>query len=352
MLSDAEELVEFCQRARQAPYVALDTEFMRERTYYPELCLIQAALPDEIVLIDPLVVEDLSSLEVVLAAGPDKIMHACRQDQEALATRLQAGLKPVFDTQVAAALCGHPPQWSYAKLVEEFCGVSLAKTATRTDWARRPLNPAQLDYAADDVRYLPQARELLSERLQALGRREWFDQDMRLIEQQDTAVEPAVAWQKVKGCGRLDARALAGVQQLAAWRETQAMQRNLPRRWVLGDEALVAIAQAAPGNRGDLDQLRGALGPADLRRHGEALLKCVALAAEQPATALDGRIPDPARIKRLQLRLRKLAEELAVDASILATRADLSALVLEQPCPNLQQGWRQQVVGDVLAQVA
>jgi ribonuclease D len=347
MLTRSAELAEFSERAAQSSFIAMDTEFMRESTYYPELCLIQAALPDEIVLIDPLADEDMSALMPIICAGPVKIMHSCRQDQEVLAMRFGAGARPLFDTQVAAALCGHPPQWSYAKLVQEFSGVALAKTATRTDWSRRPLSTVQLDYAADDVRYLEEARDALVQRLQDLGRKDWFDQEMRSLEALSLEVAPLDAWSRVKGFGRLEGAALATLQHLAAWRERFAMERNRPRRWIASDPALLSIAQGRPQLRAELAALAD-VEPALLERRTEALLECVQLASDAPAPPLDNRIPDKAAIKLLQNELRRIAQDLNLDSSLLATRSDINALVLGQPCPNVQQGWRKAVVGDAL----
>lgn len=347
MLTRTADLAEFVACAAEADALALDTEFVRERTYYPELCLIQAAIPGQIVLIDTLAELDLSLLGPVLAGGGEKILHSCSQDQEVMALHFAAPVRPLFDTQVAAALCGHPSQWSYANLIETLVGVKLAKDATRTDWSRRPLSAQQLDYAVDDVRYLAQAAEVLRERLAALGRQDWFEEDMRRVEARSAEVNPLDMWQKVKGYARLNGAGLARLRQLAAWREREAQARNRPRRWIVADETLLAMAEKRPVDMTQLAAVPG-LEPATLRRHGENLLALLLEAADESGPELDLRIPDKGLMRRLRERLDALAKSLGIDASLLATRADLSALALGQPCPNLSQGWRAEVVGEDL----
>ncbi len=350
LLTCSDALADVCEQAAGAETLALDTEFMRERTYYPELCLIQAALPDQIVLIDPLSDIDLAPLRTLMGGSADKILHASRQDQEVLVAALGCAATPLFDTQHAAALCGHPPQWSYAALVKAFCEVELPKDSTRTDWTRRPLSAKQLAYAADDVRYLISLREQLQARLQALGREQWFAEDMRQMEAVALDVAPEDAWNKVKGKGHLQGRALAVLQTLAAWRERRAQSRNRPRRWVLADEVLLAIAQAQPASQAALAGIDG-MPERVLQRQGKELLEAVETAQQSDIPELDQRIPDKAEVKRLQTELRRIAEGLELDATLLATRADLNALVLNGHSKRLEQGWRREIVGAPLRAV-
>lgn len=344
LLTRSDALADVCEQAAGAEALALDTEFMRERTYYPELCLIQAALPEQVVLIDPLAEIDLSPLRALMSGPADKILHASRQDQEVLVAALGCAATPLFDTQHAAALCGHPPQWSYAALVKAFCDVELPKDSTRTDWTRRPLSDKQLAYAADDVRYLLALREMLLERLQALGRLDWFAEDMRQQERIALDVAPEDAWLKVKGKGHLQGRALAVLQALAAWREQRAQSRNRPRRWVLADEALLALAQAQPGSVSALAEVEG-VPDGVVQRQGKALLEAVEAGCAAPIPALDQRMPDKAAIKQLQGALKRIGAELNLDTTLLATRADLNALVLDGSSARIDQGWRRELVG-------
>lgn len=350
LLTCSDALADMCEQAAGAEALALDTEFMRERTYYPELCLIQAALPDQIVLIDPLSDIDLAPLRTLMGGSADKILHASRQDQEVLVAALGCAATPLFDTQHAAALCGHPPQWSYAALVKAFCDVELPKDSTRTDWTRRPLSAKQLAYAADDVRYLVSLREQLQARLQALGREQWFAEDMRQMEAVALDVEPDDAWNKVKGRGQLQGRALAVLQALAAWRERRAQSRNRPRRWVLADEVMLTLAQAQPATLEALGKVEG-LPERVLQRQGKSLLEAVEAGQQGDIPVLDQRMPDKAEVKRLQVELRRIAESLELDPTLLATRADINALVLDGHSQRLEQGWRREVVGTPLRAV-
>lgn len=349
VITDGQALQAFVSDAMQAESLALDTEFMREKTYYPELCLIQAACAEHLVLIDVQQCDSLAPLQALLSGGMPKILHACRQDQEVLATCFDERLQPIFDTQVAAALCGHPPQWSYASLVEHYCGVSLAKGATRTDWSKRPLSQAQLDYAADDVRYLDQARASLLARLHELGRETWFAEEMELLEQPNWELEPDEAWRKVKGMGPLSAKERGSLQVLAAWREREAVRRNRPRRWIVADPVLLELARRMPNSTSALEQVPG-MEAGLLRRQGQALLEQLELARTASELPLDDRIADTATVKRLQAELRKLAGRLELDPAVLATRADLSALVLDGRSERLANGWRaEEVVPALLA---
>lgn len=344
LLTRSDALADVCEQAAGIEALALDTEFMRERTYYPELCLIQAALPEQIVLIDPLADIDLSPLRAVISGSADKILHASRQDQEVLVAALGCAATPLFDTQHAAALCGHPPQWSYAALVKAFCDVELPKDSTRTDWSRRPLSDKQLAYAADDVRYLIPLRDMLQQRLRGLGREAWFLEDMRQQEAVALDVAPQDAWLKVKGKGHLQGPALAVLQALAAWRERRAQSRNRPRRWILADDALLALAQAQPSTKSALAAVDG-VSENLVKRQGQALLETIEVGLSGDIPELDQRIPDKALLKRLQVELKRIAEGLSLETTLLATRADLNALVLDGASPRLDQGWRAEVVG-------
>ena len=346
LLQSDKALARLTDQALTVSEIALDTEFMRERTYYPQFCLIQAALPQEIALIDVQADLDLGILAPALGGGPVKILHACRQDLEVLGLALAAPLAPLFDTQVAAALCGFAPQCSYAALVSDLLGVDLAKSATRTDWSRRPLSDEQLAYAADDVRYLAPLRHALDARLNALGRRDWMDEEMQALGAVELVANPAEAWQRVKGHQRLNATQRARLIPLAAWRERRAMERDRPRRWIASDELLLEMAVRRPMN---VTALRGLpdMPPALVRNAGQDLLEI--LSAEHPPNERPvAEPPDLKLIKALQGRLRELAAGLELDASLLATRADLVELASGN-CPvRLGRGWRAREVTPAL----
>jgi ribonuclease D len=333
--------------------LALDTEFIRERTYYPKLCLIQAAVPGRLALIDVLAIEDGGALVVPLVdAGRLKLLHAARQDIEALLPLTGTPLAPVFDTQQAAALLGFPAQVGYAELVRQVLGVELAKGHARTDWARRPLSPEQIAYAEDDVRYLPDLAETLEERLAAAGRRAWMDEEAAQLRDISLyRVEPADAWRRLKGLERLDSRAFAAARALARWREQRAMDRDLPRGWVLSDVAILELAEARPRTRAALAATASV--PRGTAARGDDILAAI---HESPAgppveTVEEPSRPGPAEVrqmKALQQRLLAVAGELGIQPEILATRRELTALVRGARELPVLSGWRRAVIGEPL----
>jgi ribonuclease D len=337
--------------------LALDTEFVRERTYYPKLCLIQAAVGDDIVLVDALAIPDGGALARELAAaGRPKLLHAARQDIEALLPLTGAPLSPVFDTQQAAALLGFAAQVGYAELVRQLLGVELEKGHARTDWARRPLSPEQLAYAADDVRYLPPLAAELESRLAAAGRRAWLDEESSALRDISLyRVEPEDAWRRLKGLDRLDAAASGAARALAAWRERRAMARDLPRGWVLPDEAIYELAAARPRTREALARI-ASVPAGTASRAGDQLLAAIAAAAgpAQPREAEDAGRPGPEQLrlqKALQKELTTIAVELGIQPEILATRRELSAIARGARDVPALSGWRKGVVGEKLLAV-
>jgi len=353
VIEDAEMLQRLATRLRDADCIGVDTEFKRERTYYPILCFLQVSTRDGVACIDPLAVTELEPVfEVLYDPAKVKILHSARQDLE-LFYRLRGALpQPLFDTQVAAAFCGYGDQIGYGPLVEKLLGVSLAKAHTRTDWCRRPLSDAQIRYAEDDVRYLPALRERL---LDALGeRKDWLVEDSgALLDPALYEVEPEQAWQRV-GAGReLPAAAQVMLQVLAAWRERTAQQADLPRGWVVDDRGLCALAKNPPA---DLDQVRTVvpiIRKEILRHHGDALMDAIEHGRGQPPRALwgrAGRMDPPQRdaVRRVMQRLQERAEQQRISASLVATRRDLEQLVLGARDLPLLRGWRRQFIGDEL----
>lgn len=334
--------------------IALDTEFVRERTYYPRLCLIQAAVADDVALIDALAIADGGALVAPLVdpARP-KLLHAARQDIEALLPLTGAPIAPVFDTQQAAALLGFPAQVGYADLVRLVLGVELAKGHARTDWSRRPLSPEQLAYAADDVRYLPALANALEERLATAGRRAWLDEESGSLREISLyRVEPAEAWRRLKGLERLDAAGFAVAREVACWRERRAMARDLPRGWVLPDAAIHELAETRPQNRDELSRL-AAVPRSTAERAADEILAAVADARDEGdarATSDTGR-PGPDELRRqklLQKQLMALAGELGIQPEVLATRRELVALARGSRESIVLSGWRRAVVGEPL----
>jgi ribonuclease D len=336
--------------------LALDTEFVRERTYFPRLCLVQAATADDLALIDVLAIPDGGALTATLTdRARTKLLHAARQDIEALLPLTGVPLGPVFDTQQAAALLGFSAQIGYADLVQQLLGVELAKGHARTDWSRRPLSPEQLAYAADDVRFLPALAEALAQRLAAAGRSDWMAQEAAAFD--DIAlyrVEPADAWRRLKGLERMSAEAFRAAGTLALWREERAVARDLPRGWVLPDAAIYELAQLRPRTRDELSRI-ASVPPGTAARAGDAILGAIRAAAT--ATDADAHTyEDPGRpgpdelrrVKTLQERLKAIARDLGIQPEVLATRRELAALargVRELP---VLTGWRRSVIGEPL----
>jgi ribonuclease D len=333
------------------PVIGLDTEFLRERTYFAQLCLLQLSHAGAALCVDTLALESLAPLAPLMSGGAVKVLHAARQDQEVLWPQLGA-LAPVFDTQVAAALCGLPAQVGYGDLVRELLGIELNKSQTRTDWSRRPLSAAQIDYALDDVRHLLPLREMLAERLERQGRTAWFTEEMRAVSGESFAIDPSLAWQRFKGHSELDPGRQRLVEHLSAWREQRAVESNRPRGWILPDPALRDIVMQVPRSEAQLEGMPEL--PEGIRRNsGSQLLQIVAGAAvPTPSPPLpQRRRPDPAHlalVAKLADTLRRIAVELAVAPEVLATRRELERLAnggLDGPS---QSGWRRDVIGKAL----
>jgi ribonuclease D len=331
--------------------VGLDTEFLRERTYRAELCLVQVSSASDASCVDPLALTDLAPLARVLTARrTTKVMHASRQDIEVLLP-VTGLVGPVFDTQIAAALTGLPAQVGYAELVRRLIGRELAKSHTRTDWSRRPLSPEQIDYALDDVRYLLPLKNLLEEQLGKLGRLEWLREELASLEDaRSFSTEPELAWQRIKGLRGLDDERLRLAQRLGAWRERRAIERNRPRGWILDDTALREIVLRVPRSAQELSTISDI--PAGVVKHcGEELLACVRAAEiANPPPALPAKLrPDPlktALVKKLATLNQAVAADLGLSPEILATRRDLEQLVEGRQDVAVLKGWRRGVIGD------
>ncbi len=355
-----DELISCIDVAVRAGWLAMDTEFLRERTYTPELCLIQVSGEESAACIDPLAVEDLSPLGVLLG-NPDvvKIFHSCRQDLEALDTRADIRARNLYDTQLAAAFCGYGDQVSYAALVEAVCAVHLPKSHTRTDWSRRPLSRAQLDYALDDVKYLPALRCELDRLLEQKGRMQWHrDECVRAAAPANYRIDPNHAWQRLKGFERLDAAAQECVRKLAVWRERKAQRRNLPRGWVLPTPVLLQICRQRPDTLSRLAQIKE-IAPNTVKHAGPEIIALIAQnehnddkgddaeVAETRACPLPLLTPEQKRQVRAIMQLleqRAMQEELS--RSLLANRQEVESFVRGQTDLPLFAGWRAQLIGD------
>ena len=354
-LSDSDSLAALAARLAAAPFIALDTEFMRERTYRAQLCLLQLATPDEALCVDPLAGIPLDALKPALAVSQaPKILHAARQDLEVL-WPLFGAVTPVFDTQMAAALAGMPAQIGYSDLVQRTLGVHLDKAETRTDWSKRPLSLAQLRYAIDDVTHLGPLRDALSARLEKLGRLAWLQEDLQGLARAELLfVDPEKAVERLRWNGELDTDRARLAQRLAAWRERRASEKDLPRSWILDDSALRALVLRVPRTPQELDAIEE-LTPGFRERTGPMILELIAatdLPARLPPPAQRAR-PDPvlqAHVKKLAAVVQKKATELALVSELLATRRELESIARGETTAEVLQGWRREVVGnDLLA---
>ena len=355
-IDTASELEGLCGALHNADWIALDTEFLREKTYYPKLCLLQIATPDSVACIDPLALDDLSPLlDIIYNERITKVMHSGRQDME-IFFHLRGSLPaPVFDTQIAALLLGYPEQVGYANLVKAVIGVELDKLHTRADWSLRPLSAEQLQYAADDVIYLVELYRQMTARLAELGRLEWLAEDFAAM------VEPALydnppeqAWLKVKGGNRLHGNSLAILQALAQWRETTARKKDRPKGWILRDDALIDIARHKPGSLAALGKIRG-LSEGLLRNSGNKIVELVNDAAGKtptpfPDTGKRAKLsPDQSALVDVMLALVRLSgEQNDLNPAVLATRKQLERLVLGDRDITITQGWRKKLAGEQL----
>ena len=333
-------------------WVGLDTEFVRERTYWPQLALVQMAIGDEILLIDPLAPGIADALRPLLAdPAVLKVMHSASEDLVALSHDCGALPAPLFDTQIAAALCGIGGGMGYQKLVQEITGVALAKGETRSDWLRRPLSDSQLEYAADDVVHLGAIHHELDARLRALGRREWLDQDgerMLANATQDSERWPHLS---MRSAQFLEAPAQLRLLRLLRWRDAQARNSDKPRSWILDNELATSLARTPPGARARL-QAQLEAHPKAPRKLGDAIWQALTTPLDDEAQAPLARNAsneDKNALKQLQDAVSARSAELGLPDGILASRRYLEALQESGDWPSALAGWRRAQLEPVLS---
>ena len=350
------ELRRFCADIASARYCAIDTEFIRESTYYAELALIQIGTGEQFACIDPLTIEDFSPFTDLLQ-NPEllKLFHSCSQDLEILYQKFGAVPTPVFDTQVAAGVLGYNHQISYADLVQQVCGVTLEKKHTRANWMRRPLSSDELDYAMDDVRYLLAVYEYLDQQLHENRRYGWVEKDMRaLTNPEKYEVDMSQLWKRLKGVQKLKGEKLQIASDLCRWREQLAQRQNRPRRWIAKDDTLIEIARQKPASMEELASIPE-LNDKTARRHGADLLKIVAEAEQvDPASwprhdkIISMSMQQQALGDCLMALCRVIADENDIALATLALRKDIDNLILNRKSSRLTQGWRFTMAGEKL----
>ena len=359
-IDNQESLEAFVERARSSSVLAIDTEFLREKTYYARLCLLQLATDEEVAIVDPFAVDDLHVLVPLLSdPGIVKLFHAGGQDLEILYREVGMLPEPIFDTQVAAALLGHTQQIGYGALVHSICGVNLKKVDSYTDWSRRPLSESQLDYAADDVAYLPGIYREMCAMLDERGRRDWLAPDFaELSDPARYEADPRQRFRRLKRVSSLSRRQLSAAREVAAWREEQAARRDVPRKWVITDEQIVEACKREARTIDELFMVRGMREKLPTR-DARAVAALVARGLDAPqdewpvldrASKSEPNVDAQLDLMEAVVRLR--ARENGIALQTLASRDDLARLARgHRDDVDVLRGWRRSMVGEELLEL-
>jgi ribonuclease D len=353
-INTPDQLANLCEQIKKEPWLALDTEFLREKTYYPKFCLLQIATPEWVACVDPIALPSLDSLfEAIYSPFIVKVFHSCRQDLEIFHQLTGKLPTPVFDTQIAAPLLGFQENPGYAMLVSSLLNVNLNKAHTRADWSKRPLTDAEIEYAADDVIYLCKIYQIMLQKLAELGRADWLERDFAELANPDIyQVTPEKAWLKIKGKNKLTGKQLSIVQTLAEWREKAAQSEDRPKSWLLRDEMLFDIAKLQPETVSGLANVRG-INERTVNRYGQELCQLINAAKNRAPMPLNEKGRPAKKTQQheaildiLTALVRIRAEENSLNPIILATRKDLEVLLFndDDECPLLH-GWRFKMAG-------
>lgn len=345
---------QFKQLGEQSGVVAVDTEFLREKTYNAKLCLVQLGIGEHQYCIDVLAIEDLSSLTALFADQRIlKLFHAARQDMEVIYQTLGVLPKPIFDTQLASAFCGGDMQQGYGAMVLERTGVELPKTQSRTDWTRRPLSAEQIEYAGDDVAHLEELYRQTKDLLEQKSRFAWYKEEIESYYELDKyIIDPALAYKRLSG-GNLKIKQQYVLKALAEWREETAQKRDIPRSWVMRDDKLYDLVMQQPKTEQEIKDL------AVFGRKSVVYLAPLALEIISGVKASEKRLwrkvepltkQQKSLCSDLMKRLRAISEELEIAQALLGTRKDMESLYRHRQSKKLLKGWREQPVGKVLLQ--
>jgi len=358
MVTTDSELEACCTALADSTFLALDTEFLREKTYYSKLALIQVANETLTYIIDPLALDNLDKFFALINQQHiTKVLHSASQDYE-IFYNLQGKLpKPIFDTQVAASLLGYGEQIGYANLIKSILDIDVDKSQTRTDWTRRPLNEKQLAYAASDVIYLAQIYPLLLQKLTELNRADWLSDDFEYLTKNSTyQVDQRAMWKKIKSANRLPASKLSIVQELADWRETQAIQKNIPRKRAMSDDVIVDIANQQPKTIDQLREIRQ-INPRLSEQQLKQLLQCIEAGINKPeadwprfARKQKPSTEQAAIVDILSAIVQLKAAENQISPAFICSKKDLVKLVCGESDSHLYQGWRKNLVGEAIKQ--
>ena len=363
VITTTDDLLSYIEAIKHCKWLALDTEFIRERTYYPKLCLIQIAAHNnagelQLACIDPLEIDDISALLTLLNnTNIIKVLHAAHQDLEIFNFLSGQVPQPIFDTQPAASVLGYGDHMGYARLMQHVLNVDLDKSQSRTNWAKRPLNQAQLDYAIDDVRYLAQAYPIIRDKLISQQRLDWLDADFAHFSNPNLyAINAEARWKKVKGLQVLKRQQLAILRELAAWREHLAEEKNLPRRWLIKDEILIDLARQQPKDEQSIADMRGINAPKTKKYH-KIWLECIKKGLSLPPSEW----PEINRRKKTTAKQNKIidilmtalnirADELGVTPAVITTRKKIASMVQEKR-QTLSDDWRGALVNDLFNEI-
>jgi ribonuclease D len=347
---------------RDSEVIALDTEFVRERTFFPQLGLVQIGVDRDCFLVDAVLVDDLSPLaELLVRPETLKVVHSGGEDLEVLAYRFGSFPSPLFDTQIAATLAGLGGSLSYQRLVHALFRLELPKGETRSDWLRRPLSAAQLEYAVLDVAYLLPAHRKLSSALEELGRTEWAEEEFdRLASSARLRTDPEYSFRRLDSGAKLTRRERALLRELSSWREGEARRRDVPRGFVVPDRALMQLVRRRPTRRGELAQI-GSMKAAERTRSGDEIVRRIGEVMARPESSLPAVALRSAagqglraRVDSLRAEVQRVAEEMDMPPEFLARRRAVEELVRdlragsEEPLPDELRGWRRAVIGERL----
>ena len=359
-IDNQEGLAALAKEAMTSRYVAIDTEFLREKTYYPNLCLVQLCTEGGTYVVDPFAVDDLGVLAPVFEnEAAVKLFHAGTQDIEILYREVGAMPRPIFDVQVAAALLGQSYQAGLASLLSSFLGVSLKKSDSFTDWTRRPLAASQLSYAAEDVIYLPRLYEVMTTRLEELGRLHWLDDEFAdMTNPENYEVDPYARYRRLKRGNQLSRKQMAAAREVAAWREVQAQRRDIPRKWVLSDEQVVEACKREATSIDELFMVRGVkqgMSTRDAREVAQLMKK--AFASDESTwpkpdapSQCEPNVDFP--LDLMQALMRARSKETGIAMQTFGSHGDMALLArghVEESA--LMKGWRRKIIGNDLVRL-